>query len=69
MFKFSVRFVFILLIFLIPLICESRPRGYKTLFMLNSAEHEILNAHKCKNIKKFGFFGAQISLECYFTHS
>ena len=24
--------------------------------MLNSAEHEILNAHKCKNIKIFSFF-------------
>ena len=24
--------------------------------MLNSIEHEILNAHKYKNIKKFGFF-------------
>ena len=24
--------------------------------MLNSVEHEILNAHKYKNIKKFGFF-------------
>ena len=24
--------------------------------MLNSAEHEILNAHKYKNIKKLGFF-------------
>ena len=24
--------------------------------MLNSAEHGILNAHKYKNIKKFGFF-------------
>ena len=24
-----------------------RPRGYKTLFMLNSAEHEIYPAHKC----------------------
>ena len=23
-----------------------RPQGYKTFFMLNSAEHEILNAHK-----------------------
>ena len=32
------------------------PRGYKTFFMLNSTEHEILNAHKYKNIKKFGFF-------------
>ena len=25
--------------------------GYKKNFMVNSAEHEILNAHKCKNIK------------------
>ena len=24
--------------------------------MLNSAEHDILNAHKYKNIKKFSFF-------------
>ena len=31
------------------------PRGYKTFSVLNS-EHEILNAHKYKNIKKFGFF-------------
>ena len=29
----------------------SRPRGYKTSFVLNSAEHEILNAHKYKSIK------------------
>ena len=33
-----------------------RPRGYKTFFMLNSAEHEILNAHKHKHYKKFGFY-------------
>ena len=32
------------------------PRGYTTFFMLNSAEHEIFNAHKYKNIKKFSFF-------------
>ena len=44
-------------------------RGYTTFFMLNSVEHEILNAHKYKNIKKFGFFKAQISLECYFSRS
>ena len=31
-------------------------RGYKTCFMLNSVEHGTLNAHKYKNIKKFGFF-------------
>ena len=34
----------------------SRARGYKTYFMLNSVEHEILNAHKYKSIKKFSFF-------------
>ena len=32
------------------------PQDYKTYFMLNSVEHEILNAHKYKNIKKFSFF-------------
>ena len=26
-----------------------RPQGYKTFSMVNSAEHEILNAHKYKN--------------------
>ena len=26
---------------------EPRPRGYKTFFMLNSAEHELIPAHKC----------------------
>ena len=46
-----------------------RPRDYKTFSMLISVEHEILNAHKYKNIKKFGIFGAQISLECYFSRS
>ena len=45
------------------------PRGYKTFFVLNSVEHEILNAHKYKNIKKFGLFKAQLSLECYFSRS
>ena len=34
--------------------------------MLNSAEHEILNAHKYKNIKKFSICKSQISIECYF---
>ena len=47
----------------------TRPSGYKTFFILNSVENEILNAHKYKNIKKFGFFKAQISLECYFSRS
>ena len=40
-------------------------RGYKTFSMLKSAKHEILNAHKYENIKKFGIFQAQISLECW----
>ena len=49
--------------------CLLRPRGYKTFFMLNSAEHETLNAHHYENIKKFSIFQAQISLECYFSCS
>ena len=40
----------------IKLFLTIRPRGYKTFFMLNSIEREILNAHKYKNIKKFVFF-------------
>ena len=41
-------------------------RGYKTFLMLNSAEHEILNAHKYKNIQILSNFQAQISPKCYF---
>ena len=44
-------------------------QGYKTFFMLNSAGHEILNAHKYKNMKKLSIFQAQISQECYFSCS
>ena len=40
----------------IKFIRQDQGRGYKTFFMLNSDEHEILNAHKYKNIKKFSFF-------------
>ena len=32
----------------VHLTMASRPRGYKTFFMINSVEHEILNAHKDK---------------------
>ena len=32
--------------------------------MLKSLEHEIVNAHKYKNIKKLSIFQAQISREC-----
>ena len=28
------------------------PRGYKTFYMLNSVEHEILNAHKYKKYQE-----------------
>ena len=45
------------------------PRGYKAFSILNSVEHEILNAHKYKKIKKFGLYSAQMSLECYFSRS
>ena len=48
---------------------DIRARGYKTFFVLNSAEHGILSAHKSKNIKKISIFQAQISLECYFSCS
>ena len=39
----------------------NRPRGYKTIFMLNSTEHEISTAHKnkntlCQQMKKFFAF-------------
>ena len=41
-----------------------RSPSYEKKIMLNSAEHEILNARKYKNIKKFSLFQAQISLQC-----
>ena len=34
----------------------TRGRGYKKIFMFNSAEHEVLNAHKYKNIQNSAFF-------------
>ena len=37
---------------------QTRPCGYKTFFILNSDEHEILNVHKYKNIKKCCFLGS-----------
>ena len=33
-----------------------RPRGYKTFFMLNSVEHEILSAHKYKKYQDIRLF-------------
>ena len=45
------------------------PRGYKTFFMLNAAEHEILKDYYYENIKKYSIFQAQKSLECYISCS
>ena len=55
--------------FVVVTALATRSRGYKTFFMLNSIEHEILNAHKYKKVKKFCFLQAQIRLECYFSRS
>ena len=35
-----------------------RPRGHKTFYVLNSAEHETLSARKYKNIEKLSFFSS-----------
>ena len=45
----------------------ARARAYKTFSMLNSAEHEILNAHKYKNIIKFSFLGSDKTSVMYKT--
>ena len=37
----------------------NKARGYEIFVMLNSAEHENLNAYKHKNIKKLSFVHAQ----------
>ena len=40
-----------------PSVVHAGLRGYKTsFFILKSVEHEFLNTHKYKDIKKFGFF-------------
>ena len=44
----------------------TRPGSYKTFFMLSSFEHEILNAHKYKNIKKVGFLGSDKTSMLFF---
>ena len=40
----------------------SWPRGYKTFFMLNLVEHEILNAHMYKDHRKFSTFSGSEKL-------
>ena len=51
--KFSIylnRRVFVMLMYPVPLrLTETWPRGYKTFFMLNAAEHEIFSANKYEN--------------------
>ena len=37
------------------LVMKSGPGVIKLFFVLSSVEHEIVNAHKHKDIKKFGF--------------
>ena len=37
---------------------KTRPRGYKTMNMLNPAEHVISNAHKYKYTKKGNISGS-----------
>ena len=49
-------------------VSKTWPQGDKKIFMLNWAEHEIINAHKYKNIEKDSFFHAQISLDWYFSY-
>ena len=51
---------------LIKSLFPDRPRGYKTFFMLNSVEYEIVNVHKYENIKKFGIFSGSGKLRNLF---
>ena len=53
----------------LPGMNEAWPCGNTNFFIINSAAHEIINAHKYENIKKFCFFQAQISVEGYFSCS
>ena len=46
--------------------CRPRPQGYKTFFMLSSAELETLNAHNYKNIKKQHFSGSDMPRMLFF---
>ena len=44
-----------------------KPRGHKTFF--SSVEHEILNAHKYKNTKKFSFVSGSDETRMLFSCS
>ena len=47
----------------------NRAPEYKTFFMLNSVEHEILNSYKYKKYQEIQLFQAQVRGECYFSCS
>ena len=61
---YGLRYTFVklhILFLILVMVCcnafaEKRPEFIKLFLMLNSVEHEILNAHKSKNIKKLSFF-------------
>ena len=55
---------------MVPHKVYTRPRGYKTFFMLNSTEHEISLGHKNKNTKNLKVFScsAQLSLLSWVEH-
>ena len=47
--------------------CKHQARGYETFFMLNSVEHEILNAHKYKKISRnSAFLGSDMPRKLFF---
>ena len=48
---------------------DTMPRGYKLFFVLSSAALKLKILITIKNMKKFSFFKALISLECYFSCS
>ena len=47
----------------------SGPKVIKLFSMLSLVEHELLNAHKYKNIKKFNFFLGPDMPRMLFSHS
>ena len=56
-------------ILLPSVVLKTWSRGYKFFFMLSSAEHEFLNDHKDKNVKKFGFFSGSDKPRMLFSRS
>ena len=49
------------------LLPRTGPRGYKTFFMLNSAENEICSTYKKLNTNNFNFFPAKQSWAWIFS--